>query len=101
MTVRVARLPLALLVDVLWGFAAVAVFVAVLGHGEGPGPSILGVTAIVIGSFAVARALQETQLGDGQFKVAGVSASIIAIFAVIHIEYAAQRRRGISVGSGH
>jgi hypothetical protein len=80
---------LALIVDALWSYAAVAVVVAVLGHGEGPAPSFIGVAAVVVGSFALARALQETELTDAQFRGAGACASAIAIFAIVHIEYGA------------
>jgi hypothetical protein len=89
MTIRAARLPLALVVDALWSYAAVAVVVAVLGYGEGSAPSLIGVAAVVVGSFALARALQETELGDAQFRGVGAGASAIAIFAIVHLEYAA------------
>jgi hypothetical protein len=89
MTIGAVRLPLALIVDALWSYAAVAVVVAVLGHGEGPAPSFIGVAAVVVGSFALARALQETELSDAQFRGVGAGASAVAIFAIVHIEYAA------------
>ncbi len=89
MTVRAVRMPLALFVDVLWGYAAVAVVVVMLGRGQGPAPSIIGVSAVVVGSFAVARALQETDLGDAHLRTVGVGASLVALFAIIHTEYAA------------
>lgn len=89
MTIRAVRLPLALIVDALWSYAAVAVVVAVLGHGDGPAPSFIGIAAVVVGSFALARALQETELSDAQSRGVGAGASAIAIFAIVHIEYAA------------
>lgn len=89
MTIRTVRLPLLLLVDVLWAYAAVAVFVAVLSRGHGPAPSLVGVAAVVAGSFALARALQQTELDDAQFRGIGAAASAIALFAIIHAEFAA------------
>ncbi len=89
MTIRSVRLPLALLVDVLWAYAAVAIVVALFGRGQAAAPSILGVAAAVAGSFALSRALQEIDLADAQFRAIGVSVSIITIFAIIHAEYAA------------
>jgi hypothetical protein len=88
MTIRAVRLPLALIVDALWSYAAVALVVAVFAHGEGPAPSFIGVAAVVAGSFALARALQATELSDVQFRAVGAGASAIAIFAIVHIEYA-------------
>jgi hypothetical protein len=90
MTIRTVRLPLALLVDVLWGYAAVAVAVAIFGRGDGPAPSIIGVAAVVVGSFALARGLQETDLDDTQLRTVGVAVTVFALFAIIHSEYALQ-----------
>ncbi len=87
MTVRSVRLPLALLVEVLWAFGAVALFVAVVGRGDGASPSIAGVAAVVGGSFALSRALQRTELGDAQFRGVGAAVSVIALFAIIHTEF--------------
>jgi Domain of unknown function (DUF4129) len=87
-SIRAVRLPLALFVDVLWSYAAVAVVVAVLGRGEGPAPSIIGVAAVAVGSFALARVLQETDLDDAHLRTFGVAASAVALFAIIHAEYA-------------
>ena len=78
MTIRSVRLPLALLVEVLWAYAAVALFVAVVGRGDGAAPSIVGVAAVVAGSFALSRALQQTELGDAQFRGVGAAVSAIA-----------------------
>jgi hypothetical protein len=89
MTIRAVRIPLALIVDALWSYAAVAIVVAALAHGEGPAPSFIGVAAVVVGSFALSRALQETELSDAQFRGVGAGTSAIAIFAIVHIEYAA------------
>ena len=87
MTVRAVRLPLSLLVELIWSFAAVAVLVAVLGRGDGPSPSILGVGAVVVGSFALARALQQTELEDAQFRTLGAATSVLAIAAIVYLEY--------------
>ena len=88
MTVRAVRLPLALLVEVLWSYAAVAVAVVILGRDQGPAPSIIAVASVVVGSFVFARLLQETDLDDTQLRTVGVAASVIALFAIVHTEYA-------------
>lgn len=87
MTVRAVRLPLSLLVELIWSFAAVALLVAVLGRGDGPSPSLLGVGAVVIGSFALARALQQTDLEDAQFRTLGVAMSVTVLAAIVYLEY--------------
>ncbi len=87
MTVRAVRLPLSLLVELIWSFAAVALLVAVLGRGDGPSPSLLGVGAVVIGSFGLARALQQTDLGDAQFRTLGAATSVLALAAIVYLEY--------------
>ncbi len=89
MTIRTVRLPLVLLVDVLWAYAGVAVFVALVARGDGEAPSIVGVAAAVAGSFALSRALQQTELDDARFRGIGAAVSAIAIFAIIHTEFAA------------
>lgn len=89
MTIRTVRLPLALLVDVLWAYAAVAVFVSLVARGDGQAPSIVGIAAAVAGSFALSRALQQTELEDARFRGIGAAVSAIALFAIIHTEFAA------------
>jgi hypothetical protein len=89
MTLRSVRLPLALFVDLLWAYAAVAIVAAVFGRGQGPAPSIAAVAAVVVGSFALSRLLQATDLADTQFRALGVAVSVISIFAIVHTEYAA------------
>jgi hypothetical protein len=88
MTIRTLRLPLAIAVEVMWSYAAMAIAVAVLGQ-DGSAPSVIGVAAAVIGSFALVRALQQTDLSEVQLRNIGVVASVVAIFAIVHFEYAA------------
>jgi hypothetical protein len=88
-TIRAVRLPLGLLVDVIWGYAAAAVVVAALAHGQNAGPSMIAVAFVVVGSFTLARALREQELGDAQFRAVGATVSVVALFAIVHTEYAA------------
>jgi len=89
MTVRRVRLPLVLLLDVLGAYALAAVVVQVLSGGEGSGPSLAAVAAVVAGSFALARLLRETELDERTMRNAGAAVSALALFAVLHLEYAA------------
>jgi hypothetical protein len=89
MTLRAARLPLALLMDLLGSYAAAAVFVQIFGGGDGPAPSFVAVAAVAAGSFALARALQQTDLDERTFRIAGAAISAVALFAILHTEYAA------------
>ena len=88
MTVGAARTPLAVLLELLWCFAAVAVFVALFGQGDGSAPSFVAVAAVVIGSFALSRALQISDLDETALRNAGAAASALALFLIAHIEYA-------------
>ncbi len=88
MTVGAARTPLAVLLELLWGFAAVAVFVALFGQGDGPATSFATVAAVVIGSFALSRALQISDFDEEALRSAGAAASALALFLIAHIEYA-------------
>ena len=87
MTVGHARLPAVLLLESLWGYAAAAVFVAVVA--DGPAPSLVAVVAAVVGSAALARALQETDLSEGALRTSGLVLSIAAVAAIAYVEYAA------------
>ncbi len=89
MTVRRARLPLALTVEALWSFAAAAVFVRAVSGGDGPAPSFGAIVAIVLASFAVARWLPATRLAEAQARATGVALSVLALAVILHLEYAA------------
>jgi hypothetical protein len=75
------RTPLALLVEALWSFAAVAVFVQLFGEGDGPAPSMITVAAVVFGSFALARAVQPAD-GGGNAAIALAAGIVAAAVAV-------------------
>jgi hypothetical protein len=88
MTVRRVRLPLALLVDVLGAYAFASVAVQVLSGANGPGPSLLVVAAVAAGSFLLARLLREMDLDETAMRNAGAAVSVVALYAVLHFEYA-------------
>ena len=88
MTVGAARTPLALLIELMWSFAAAAIFVAAFGQGDGPAPSFAAVAVIVVGSFALARALQIADLDQMALRNAGLASSVLVIFVMARIEYA-------------
>ncbi len=88
MTVGAARTPLALFIELLASFGAVAVFVAIFGQGDGPAPSFVAIAAVVLGSFALARALQMTDLEQEAMRIIGLTVSIIALLVIARIEYA-------------
>ena len=87
MIVRNLRLPFALCVELLWSYAAVAIAVHVAGRGDGPAPSIIAVAAVVLGSFALSRGLQETDLDESSLRTAGAIASIVLLFVILRAEY--------------
>jgi len=82
------RTPLALAVDTLWAFAAVALVVQFFGQDDGPAPSIVSVAAIVVGAFLLARGLQRNNEGTSDIRSAGVVASVLALLAVGVLTYA-------------
>lgn len=88
MTVRTVRLALALLIEVLFGFAAAALFVRVVSAGNGPGPSVFAVAVVVLASFWLARLLQLVDIDETQARTIAVLASVIALTTIVHIEYA-------------
>ena len=88
MTVRSVRAPLALLLDLAWTFAAVAVFVQIFGQGDGPAPSLAIAALVVGGSFLLARLLQLTELDEGAIRIVGVALSAGVLFIAFRIEYA-------------
>ena len=89
MTVRAVRTPLAVALDVIWGYALAALVVAAFSKGEGAGPSLAAVIAVVGGSFALSRGLSELDLDETSMRRVGVAASVLALFAILHFEYAA------------
>jgi hypothetical protein len=89
MTVRNARLPAVIALETLWSFAAVAVFVRLLSDADGPSPSLVAVAALALGSFAVTRLLDATRLTETQARVIAIVASAVALYLIVHTEYAA------------
>jgi hypothetical protein len=87
-TVGAVRTPLAVLLELIATFAAVALFVAIFGQGDGPAPSFLAVAVVVTGSFTLARALQMIEFESTSMRLVGVAASIAMLFLVFRIEYA-------------
>jgi hypothetical protein len=87
MTVGKLRTPLALTVELFWSYAAAALFVGALGTGDGPTPSLVAIAAAVLGSFALSRALQSTDLDEPTARRIGALASIAAIVLIAHFEY--------------
>ena len=89
MTVRQARLPLALAIEVLAAFALAAVVVRMVSNGDGPGPSLITVAVVVLGSFALARLLGA--LPETQARAVTLAASVILLALIAYAEYAATR----------
>lgn len=89
MTVRNARLPAVIALETLLSFAAVAVFVRLFSDADGPAPSLAAVAAIVLGSFAVTRLLDAPRLTETQMRAAAIAASTLALYLILHTEYAA------------
>jgi hypothetical protein len=79
---------MALLIDLLASFAAVAVWVEMAGQDDGPAPSFVAVAAVVLGSWALARVLQMTDLDQDAMRIVGVGASFVALFVIGRLEYA-------------
>lgn len=88
MTAGGARTPLVLALEVLRAFALAAIVAAVVSGGDGAGPSILAVAAVVGGSWALARGLAETDLAEGGARRAGLAASVIALAVILRLDYA-------------
>jgi hypothetical protein len=80
------RTPSALAVEVLWSFAAAALFVQFFGQGDGPAPSILAVAAVVLASFALARVLPSSSTSDDSAG-AGVAMSMAALAVIGLLTY--------------
>jgi|CXWL01.1.fsa_nt_gi hypothetical protein len=87
MTVRQVRLPLLLFVEVLWGFAASALAAQIFSRGDGVGPSIFAVAAVVLGAFGLARGLQQFELDEKQLRLFGVGVTLAALLVILRLEY--------------
>lgn len=87
MTAGALRTPLALLVEALWSFAAAALFVLFFAQGDGPGPSIASVGAVVLLSFVVARLVQSTTDDEGDMRALGVAVSVAVLLVIAQLTY--------------
>lgn len=88
MTLVQIRTPLAVALEALSGYAALALFVAAFGTGDGPAPSLLTAAVVVVLSFSVSRALQLTDLDDTRLRFAGLGITAIAIAVIARLAYA-------------
>jgi hypothetical protein len=86
-TVRGIRLPLFLVMEVLWSFALCAVIAQLFSSGEGRGPSLLAVGAVVVLSFAMSRILSELDIADSTMRMLGVAGTVAALFVILRLEY--------------
>lgn len=87
MSIRAVRLPLLLLLDVMWGWALVAVLAQLFSAGNGVGPSVLSVAAVVLGSYGLMWALRRTALEETELRIAGVAATVLAMMVIIPLEF--------------
>ena len=85
MTVGQARVPIALMVEILAAFAGAAVVVRIASNGRGPGPSLVAVAIVVVASFALARALDNVP--ERRARVIAVLASVVLLTLVAYTEY--------------
>lgn len=74
-----------LIMESLWVYAFVAWFVAITVGGEKP--TYLGVAVIVIGSFAISRGLQNSNLSLGILRFWGAFLSIIVFYAIVRFDF--------------
>lgn len=88
MTIRQARLPMLLFMETLWGWALAAVAAQTFSSGDGYGPSVVAVSAVIIGSFTLSRLLQELDVDDTAMRVIGVGATITSLLVILRLEYA-------------
>ena len=88
MTVGALRTPLALLVELLWAYAAVALFVELFGQDDGPAPSFALVALVVAGAFMLARLLQASDFEEETIRAIGVGVVVAAFLLALRIEYA-------------
>lgn len=89
MTVRQSRIPVALAIEVLGAFALAAVLVRMGSEGDGAGPSLLAVAAVVFAAFALARTAGS--LPETQARFVTVAASVTGLVAIVYAEYGVTR----------
>jgi hypothetical protein len=79
MTVGTLRPLFAVAVELLWSFAAIALFVQLVSQVGGDAPSLLTVAAVGGGAFVLSRLLRDSDLGDTALAVTGVAATLVAL----------------------
>ena len=74
-----------LLMESIWVYAAVALFVAVtVGGGK---PSFFGAAAVVVCSYAISRALQSSDYSLGVVRVWGVVLSLLVFYVIVRVDF--------------
>jgi uncharacterized protein DUF4129 len=74
-----------LLMESLWVYALVAWLIAITV--EGDRPTLLGVAVVVFASFAISRALQNSELSLGILRFWGAFLSIIVFYAIVRYDF--------------
>jgi hypothetical protein len=74
-----------LLMESIWVYAGVALFIAITV--EGGKPSFFGAAAVVCASFAISRALQNSTLSLGLVRAWGVILSLLVFYAIVRIDF--------------
>ncbi len=74
-----------LLMESIWVYAAVALFVAItVGGGK---PSFFGAAAVVFCSYGISRALQNSDMSLGVVRAWGVVLSLLVFYAIVRIDF--------------
>ena len=87
MRVRDVRLPLLLLLEVCWGWALAAVLAQIFAGGGAAGPSVLGTAFVVLGSYSLATALRQFDIGERTMRIVGVGATVLCLALVVPLEF--------------
>jgi hypothetical protein len=87
MTIRAASMPLLLLLEVMWGWSAIAIAARMFSGGNGPGPSLLAPAIAVLGSAALVSVLSRFELELNATRILGVAATLAALAIIIPLEY--------------
>src|SRR5437762_7791942 len=74
-----------LLMEAMWTYAFIAFFVAVVSPGGKP--SFPAVCAIVFGSYAVSRFLQDSSLSLRAVRIWGTALSFLLFYAIVRIDF--------------
>lgn len=74
-----------LLMESIWTYAVVAFTVAAIT--DGGEPSFFGVLAVVMGSYAISRFLQNSDLSLGLIRVWGTLFSFLIFYAIVRVDF--------------